>query len=203
MSGVLRRIVGALRAGARDGRPPAAGGPFRDDPAELARVDWAILQHGAVALYHRHAVLTEDRAWLAAHGYRIYDLDAAGWASPADFHADVRRVLELTGPYGANLAALVDALGEPPLAAEPLAAIVVRHFDAFAGRDAALAQRILGALEDASRHALLFGRRLVALIQSDDPRVRFDRVGERPVCWNWREWLDSSRGVGIEGRERR
>jgi RNAse (barnase) inhibitor barstar len=180
------------------GKEPAAG-PFRDDPADRARVDWAILQSGAVGLYHRHPVLTEDRAWLAAHGYRVYDLDAARWATAADFHADVRRALALPAHYGANLAALVDALGDPPLATQPLVAIVVRHFDAFARRERTFAQHLLGAIEDASRQALLFGRRLVALVQSDDPRIRFDRVGERPVCWNPKEASDASRGVGVSG----
>jgi hypothetical protein len=33
-------------------------------------------------------------------------------------------------------------------------------------------------------------------VQSDDPRIRFERVGAMPVTWNPQEWLDADRGVG-------
>jgi hypothetical protein len=33
----------------------------------------------------------------------------------------------------------------------------------------------------------------MCLIQSDDPHVRFERVGATPVAWNDAEWLDSRR----------
>jgi len=42
---------------------------------------------------------------------------------------------------------------------------------------------------------LLLGQRLLALVQSDDPRIRFERIGAVPVNWNPREWLDSDRGL--------
>jgi hypothetical protein len=42
---------------------------------------------------------------------------------------------------------------------------------------------------------LLLGQRLLALIQSDDPRIRFERIGAVPVNWNPREWQDSDRGL--------
>ena len=37
---------------------------FKNDPREWERLDWRLLQNGAVALYHRPAVLGEDVAWL-------------------------------------------------------------------------------------------------------------------------------------------
>jgi hypothetical protein len=30
-------------------------------------------------------------------------------------------------------------------------------------------------------------------VQSNDPRIRFERVGAMPVTWNPREWLDADR----------
>jgi RNAse (barnase) inhibitor barstar len=172
---------------------------FKDHPSEFERVDWRILQNGAIALYHAPAILEDDRAWLARQGYRTYVLDGAGWDTPAAFHADVKRVLAFPEYYGANLAALNDCLAELPVALEGGTAIMMRRYDVLARREPRLAHAILDALESASRHHLLFGKRLVALIQSDDPRLRFERVGERPVCWNVREGSDASRGLSAVG----
>jgi RNAse (barnase) inhibitor barstar len=168
---------------------------FRDHPSEFERLDWRILQNGAIALYYKPAILEEDVAWLAQHGYRLHQLDGARWESAADFHGDAKRVLGFPEHYGGNLGALNDCLTELAVPGDGGMAIVLRHFDVLARRDARLAHALLDALESASRRFLLFGRRLLALVQSDDPRIRFDRVGERPVCWNAREWLDSSRGL--------
>ena len=42
---------------------------FRGDGQDLQRVDYALLQNGAVTLYWRLAYLEEDVTWLTAHGY--------------------------------------------------------------------------------------------------------------------------------------
>ena len=70
-----------------------------------------------------------------------------------------------------------------------------RRYDSFARSQPQLAQTILDSIETSSRRFLLTGRRLLALVQSDDPRIRFERVGAVPVTWNPREWLDSDRGL--------
>jgi hypothetical protein len=44
-----------------------------------------------------------------------------------------------------------------------------------------------------SRSAALFGRRLICLVQSNYPHIRFDPVGATAVSWNDAEWLDSKR----------
>lgn len=168
---------------------------FRDHPSEFERLDWRILQNGAIALYYKPSILEEDAAWLAQHGYRMHQLDGARWESAADFHHDAKRGLGFPDHYSGSLGALNDCLAELGVPADGGMAIVLRHFDVLARRDARFAHALLDALESASRRFLLFGRRLIALVQSDDPRIRFDRVGERPVCWNAREWLDSSRGL--------
>ena len=62
-------------------------------------------------------------------------------------------------------------------------------------RSSACAQQILELLAKNARGFMLFGRRLVTLVQSEDPRLEFDVVGATPVMWNRREWLDEKRGV--------
>ena len=167
---------------------------FRDDPSEWERLDWRLLQNSPVALYGREAILDEDRAWFSAHSYRVYRLDASSWDGEVAFHRDVRRVLEFPAYYGENLDAFNDCLSDLPVPEQGGAALEFRHFDAFARREPRVAQAVLDIVAVNARHFLLTGRRLLALVQSDDPELSFEPVGACPAMWNPREWLDASRG---------
>lgn len=190
-----KRILDLLRSSSRS----APMAPFRDRSEDFQRLDWHILQNGAIALYHKRAVLDEDRAILAALGYRVHVLDAGTWQSATDMHEDVQRALSFPQYYGRNLAALVDCLSDLNIPTDGGVALVVRHFDKFARLEPALATAVLEALESTSRHHLLFGRRFLAMVQSDDATVRFAPVGARPVVWNPREVTPSNRGLGTAG----
>jgi hypothetical protein len=165
-------------------------------PDEPQRLDWKLLERGAIALYYKGSVLSGDLGWLRNHGYVIHELNAQAWDTPQAFHADAQRVLGFPDYYAKNLASWVDCLPELPVPDESGMAIVFRRYDAFAKAQPQLAQTILDSIESTSRRFLLTGRRLLALVQSDDPRLRFERVGAMPVTWNPREWLDADRGIG-------
>jgi RNAse (barnase) inhibitor barstar len=165
-------------------------------PTEVERLDWKLLERGAVALYYKGAVLSHDLAWLRHHRYVIHELDAVAWKEPIHFHDAVRAALSFPPYYGSNLASWIDCVAELAVPDDGGLALVFRRYDAFARAQPQLAQTILDSLETTSRRFLLTGRRLLALVQSDDPRIRFERVGAMPVTWNPREWLDSDRGIG-------
>jgi len=59
-------------------------GVFSGD--DFNRLDWRLLQNGAVSLYYRATVLEADIAWLAEHGYCVHEFDCAAWTSENDFH---------------------------------------------------------------------------------------------------------------------
>jgi RNAse (barnase) inhibitor barstar len=166
---------------------------FKNDSRDMERLDWRLLQNGAVTLYHRAAVLTEDSAWFQRAGYKIHTLDAARWTTPQQFHEDAQRTLAFPSYYGKNLAAWIDHLAE--LAVPDAGGVVLqfKHYDVFAKALPQLAQTILDSVETTSRRLMLVGRRLIALVQSDDPRIRFERVGAVAVTWNPREWSDNDR----------
>ena len=44
---------------------------FRNEPEEFQRLDWMLLQDGAVTLYFRPQMLVEDVEWLKRHDYRV------------------------------------------------------------------------------------------------------------------------------------
>ena len=165
-------------------------------PTEVQRLDWKLLERGAVALYHKSSILSTDLAWFRQQNYTIHELNAAGWTAPADFHVEAQRVLGFPSHYTKNLASWIDCLAEIQVPDESGMVLVFRRYDAFARSQTQLAQTILDSIETTSRRFLLTGRRLIALVQSDDPRIRFERVGAMPVTWNPQEWLDSDRGVG-------
>lgn len=159
------------------------------------RLDIQLLQSSAVTLYHKQSVLNQDLSWLQQAGYRAHTLEAAAWNTPADFHRDVKRELALPEYYAANLASWIDSLGDLDIPREGGVVMQFRHFDAFARVDPRFAHTLLDSIESASRRFLLMERRLLALVQSDDPRIRFERIGAAPVNWNPREWLDTDRGL--------
>ena len=169
--------------------------PSRAERPPLERLDTQLLQSSAVTLYYKNSLLAQDIACLQQFGYRAYTLDAAMWKSASDFHADAKRVLDFPDYYSANLASWIDCLAELAIPEAGGAVIQFRHFDAFARADAQFAHTLLDSIESASRRFLLSGRRLLALVQSDDPRIRFERIGAVPVNWNPREWLDADRGL--------
>ncbi|WP_234437667.1 hypothetical protein [Streptomyces sp. WM6368] len=49
------------------------------------------------------------------------------------------------------------------------------------------------SIEYRARRAAVLQRRLICLVHSNDPDIRFDAVGAMPVLWNSDEWLDADR----------
>jgi hypothetical protein len=164
-------------------------------PDETQRLDWKLLERGAVALYRKSSVLSGDIGWFRQQGYVVHEMNGAEWTTPDAFHGDVKRALGFPDYYGKNLASWVDCLPELPVPDEGGTLLVFRRYDVLAREQPQFAQTILDSIESTSRRFLLTGRRLLALVQSDDPRLKFDRVGALPVTWNPREWTDADRGL--------
>lgn len=168
---------------------------FSDDPSELERLDWQLLQNGPITLYLRRAVLEPDVAWLREHAYTVVELDCLGWGDEKNMHQAMAETLSFPDYYGMNLDALNDCMTDVSVPVEGGLALVFLRFDAFASRQRRVAQALLDILAQSARRSLLFGRRLLVLVQSDDPRLAFEPVGAMEVGWNRKEWLDESRGV--------
>jgi RNAse (barnase) inhibitor barstar len=165
---------------------------FKEDEWR-GRLDWTLLLNGACTLYHRPEILAQDVAWLREHGYEVAVFDCDAWTSEEAFHEDVSRALDFPDYYGGNLAALNDCLAEMNVPDEGGLALQLNRFDQFAHTFPELAWHVLDILEGNSRLHLLFGHRLIALVQSDDPRIQLEPVGARPIVWNWKEQVGRSR----------
>jgi len=168
---------------------------FSDDPSELQQLDWQLLQNGPITLYLRRAVLDPDVAWLEERAYAVVEFDCLAWVDERHMHEALAETLSFPDYYGMNLDALNDCMTDVSVPVESGLVLVFRRFDAFASEQRRVAQALLDILAHSARRSLLFGRRLLVLVQSDDPRLAFEPVGATGVGWNRKEWLDKSRGV--------
>lgn len=157
--------------------------------------DWEIARISPVCLFYREAVLKEAVDWLAQHGYIIHSFEATQWATKSDFHESVKRELAFPDYYGRNLDALNECLQDLNVPADGGVALVFRRYDFLEKTDGVFAQEVLEVLASAAYEHLVEGRRLLTLVQSDDPAIRFEAVGRRPVSFNPRERLNKSRGL--------
>jgi len=168
--------------------------PATDPVEDLA---FELLSFSPVTLFLRRQVLGEAAARLSSDGYQVVELDASAW-DDRTMREDLSEALAF--PYVApNLDALNDLLYDvvdQEWGWEPQATglvLVFTGFDAFARTDPRTAWFLLDIVANRSRSASLIGRRLLCLVQTDDPDLSLDRVGASPAWWNRAEWLRSNR----------
>lgn len=127
--------------------------------------------------------------WLTEHGYRVVRFDAAQWHTRADFHRDTKAALDFPDYYGNNLDAFNDCLRDVAMyqygasPADTGTVLVFANYDAFAGRDPLAARAVLDIVATQARTGALFGHRMLALVQSNDPDLTIAPVGASPVAW--------------------
>ncbi len=163
--------------------------------ASDTRRDLAILHISPVCLFHKESLLNDMVQWLEQREYVIHAFDTAQWASPSDLHESLKKELAFPDYYGRNLDALDECLGDMHFPPTGRVVLMFRHYDAFQRALGPLAQKLLDIIAGASYRHMVDGRRLLALVQSDDPAIQFDPVGRRPVIWNSKEYFVKSRGT--------
>jgi RNAse (barnase) inhibitor barstar len=163
------------------------------DLERFQRLDWTILQTGAISLYWKQDILEEACRWFRDNQYVIHNFDCTQWKSEEDFHTEVSLTLGFPEYYGCNLDAFNDSLSCIEIQTKGGMVLVFHRFDTFARTFPRAAYIILDIIECNSRGFLLTGQRLIALVQSNDPEISFDPVGARPVAWNPKEWPKKNR----------
>lgn len=170
--------------------------PFSPNEETRNRLDFVTLRDGGVALYHSDAVLSDDLKSFRQLGYTVVEFDGADWRSPNALFGSFAVALRFPSYFGYNFDAFNECLSEDSQVPEQGLVIVIRRVDWTVrnlGHD--LVQVVVDLLSLASHEQLLYGRRLMCLLQSTNPRIEFGVVGGRPVGWNSREFLYSSRAI--------
>ncbi len=168
---------------------------FRDNTDDLQRLDFALMQNGATTLYYRTEFLAEDVRWLTAQNYQVDNFDCATWQNEEDMYSAFATTLEFPDYFGRNLAALDDCLSDLNVSEDGGRVLVFHRYDTFAVKMPEVAWNILDSIETESRRFLMFGQRLLTLVQSNDPQIKFNNLGTLHANWNQREWLNASRGL--------
>jgi hypothetical protein len=166
---------------------------FTEDDQD--RLDWMLLRDGAVTLYYRRSFFDEDAAWLKDNGYSVHIVDCT---DARQFKLQMTRVFKFEENFGykpwtGNLDALNDAFRHLDFDSSAGVALCFVRFDALLQNNAPSARGTLDILESRSRDYLLTGKRLLGLVQSDEPFIQVGPLGCRGPRWNHREWFDDSR----------
>ncbi|MFD4539888.1 barstar family protein [Streptomyces bauhiniae] len=153
-----------------------------------------------VTLFWRKRLLVQATERLEERGFRVIRLGAGRWNTERDVHRAMATALDFPDYYGHNLDALNDCLGDVACyggyddAPEGAGlALVFSDYDRFAATCPRAAQVVLDIVAGRARQAAVLRRRLICLVQSNDPQIRFEPVGAMPVLWNNDEALDSRR----------
>ncbi|MFC9157850.1 barstar family protein [Streptomyces bauhiniae] len=116
-------------------------------------------------------------------------------------HRAMAAALDFPDYYGHNRDALNDCLGDVACyggyddAPEGAGlALVFTDHDRFATTCPRADQVVLDIIADRGRQAVVLRRRLICLVQSNDPQIRFEPIGAKSVMWKSDEWADSNRG---------
>jgi len=182
---------------------------FKADEVNDEQLDWIILRDGGVCLYWQQEILADELNWLKSNGYRIVSFDAAGWHSASEWdserrmHESLKAHLSFPDYYGMNLNALDECMLDDLVVPDSGGlAVVLNHFDRFfkpvssgASDEKSTAEVLLSIFAKAVQYHMLLGRRLLILVQSDNPTIQFGRLGGVPALWNHREWLNKNRGL--------
>jgi len=166
-------------------------------PEDRERADWPLLEFGAVTLFWRGALFDATKAQLGGLGYRLIEIDCRTAEQVVQEVSDGLSWAEQFGyePWTGNLNALDDAFHTFPFGSDDDVAICVRGFHVLVHQDERLARGLLDAIERWSRHHLLSGRRLLAVIQTNDAEFYCEGLGAGRANWNNAEWFNASRGL--------
>ena len=118
------------------------------------------------------------------------------WKDESDMHKNISKVMGFPDYYGCNLNALNDCIFNYFLdGTSSNILLAFKKFNKFSENNYQCALNILDIFADKSRIMLLVGRKLITLIQSDDPTLSFDKVGGLTIQWNQKEWFNKNRGL--------
>lgn len=152
-------------------------------------LDWDILQNGYISLYWKSSILDEDLKWFDNENYVVVEFNCKLWSNDTIMHAQFKGNFGFPEYYGGNFNALKDYLSDLKIVKTGLV-VVFRHLDNIKTKTA---QSILEIMADNSRFHMLFGERIITIVQVDNPDVEFEFVGKNLISWNGKEWLNSNR----------
>jgi hypothetical protein len=169
-----------------------------DDVLRLHPLDYMLLQNGPITLYYRREVLENDISWLLDHDYQIDAFYCKDWWWIDDVFEAIYPKLSLPKPgigWGGSIDDLNDELYDLVIPENSGRVLVFYQYDQLASHAPEISEVLLDVIACQARYHLLFGRRMIVLVQSNNPKLTFNKVGGCPVMWNFCESTKQSRGI--------
>lgn len=165
--------------------------------ADQQRADWPLLRDSSINLYRRTDLFRQAMEALGRLDYEIVHIVVE---RRGQFEADLSeglRWMEQFGyrPWDGSLNALNDGLRYPhEYGLKSDLAFCFEGFHRLSNTDPLYAEGVLDVIARQSRHHLLEGRRMVALIQTDNGNYHCEGLGGVSAQWNAKEWFTEDRG---------
>ena len=156
--------------------------------------DIRILRDGSICKFFKSAVLNEEIEWFNENHFEVVEMDARNW-NGKNIHKNLKEALNFPDYYGENLDAFDDCIDDKYNERYKGLVLAFRHYDNFIEEDKEFGEAILDILACKSREWLVFGRKLIVLLQSDNPDLELSKLGGISPSWNGAEWFDKDRTV--------
>jgi hypothetical protein len=154
---------------------------------QQSRLDWYLMNFGPIALFHKAEVLADTIVWLEQHDYTVAQAECAACASEEQVLWAIGLALGFPHRPYPSLDGFADDCHHLEAPEEGGLTVVLRRFEVVHSRFPEFARQILDIFAWAVWNNLLYGRRLLCLVQSEGPRIQLGRVGGREPWWNPRE----------------
>lgn len=162
-------------------------------PENETTLEYQLLNLGCVMLYHNPSLMEQHSSSLVRTGWQFKEIYSAETGTADEFYDQVAQGLKFPDYFGRNLDAFRDCMRDIAFPESGRLALGLMRFDVVAHHDAGFAHHVLDILARSERSKLMEGKRILFMVQSDDPDLNFPTVGGRPVLWNFEEWLNSKR----------
>lgn len=164
--------------------------------ADENRLDWLLLREGSVKKYYQEEHLSDDLQWLDNQGYKIVNINCSKLTEIPNILKIIGQELDFPDFFrGNDLDAFDDHMYDIQISSESGIVIVFYRYDLIMKLDPKIGWNLVNILDNHSRSYMMYGLRLITLLQSADPKLEIDPIGTQNVKWNQKEWLDSHRGL--------
>ena len=159
------------------------------------RADWPFIKDGAITLFWRRALFNAAKETLRSLDYDLLQLECS---TVERFKLELSAALRWEeqfgySPWDGNLNALDEGVAWYRFPPSSNVALAFAGFHRLVAEDPVTARGLLDVIELQSRNHLAAGRRLIALIQTDDAKFYAGGLGKRSATWNQPEWFDANR----------
>ncbi|MER7332130.1 MULTISPECIES: hypothetical protein [unclassified Micromonospora] len=154
-----------------------------DRETDSGRLDYQLMMRSPVRLVHSRELLAGIVTWLREQGYTVLSVDAS-WLITSHMFRDLGSALGYTchDQWQCLSEGLAEGIWEA-LGRSAGFALVLTGFDVFANRHSDDAQTLLEMVGQRAWPAALRGKRMMCLVQSDDPALELRRLGLWLVPW--------------------